>query len=329
MSTYEYRMQGSSARHSVNAVGTSYRPEWSSRTTHSRYDPRSSFEKASMTLDPSEELSNNGASFDDFVPINSLDYTPDLPEASRPDGYLTRTSVGAQYDHPHSSINASDYASPWPVAELSLHAHNMGNENIKFFGQPQNQMLASSNNRHGRYPPSSGALESAYYDSHHTPSPGDSKYPAQSRLGAQSQLWVSQLPMNTQPRLDVPTGTEMQNFVSMNDTITQTDLPENSPFTTITTNQNEETFIGYPYPKGHRWPQTFRITEIKQIGPKKQTLACFFCRSRKIACTTRPLDGTENGPCEQCDKRGFDCKYPTESKRGQHIRLRSSASQRE
>ncbi|KAJ6551976.1 hypothetical protein B0H19DRAFT_874051, partial [Mycena capillaripes] len=55
---------------------------------------------------------------------------------------------------------------------------------------------------------------------------------------------------------------------------------------------------------------------------KKQTLACFFCRSRKIACAPKPVDGTsrEDCPCEQCERRGFDCKYPKESKRGHHNR---------
>ncbi|KAF8206072.1 hypothetical protein K438DRAFT_1484203, partial [Mycena galopus ATCC 62051] len=53
---------------------------------------------------------------------------------------------------------------------------------------------------------------------------------------------------------------------------------------------------------------------------RKQTLACFFCRSRKIACAPRPVDGTDDKACEQCEKRGFDCKYPKESKRGQHNR---------
>ncbi|KAJ7266367.1 hypothetical protein B0H12DRAFT_1000732, partial [Mycena haematopus] len=51
---------------------------------------------------------------------------------------------------------------------------------------------------------------------------------------------------------------------------------------------------------------------------KKQTLACFFCRSRKIACVPKPVDETKDRP--QCEKRGLECKYPKESKRGQHTR---------
>ncbi|KAF9052214.1 hypothetical protein BDZ89DRAFT_1056558 [Hymenopellis radicata] len=49
---------------------------------------------------------------------------------------------------------------------------------------------------------------------------------------------------------------------------------------------------------------------------KVPNLACFFCRSRKIACG-RPMDG---GPCNQCTKRGNKCVYPIGSRRGQHKR---------
>jgi hypothetical protein len=119
----------------------------------------------------------------------------------------------------------------------------------------------------------------------------------------------------------------MNTFVSM-------DLPEDSPFKVIPADGQRESFAGYPYAEGYRWPQTFKITEIEQIRRRKQTVACFFCRSRKIACTPRPVDETDDKPCgyvadmsseniadrssRQCKKRVFDCKYPKEIKRGQH-----------
>ncbi|KAE9396711.1 hypothetical protein BT96DRAFT_824339 [Gymnopus androsaceus JB14] len=54
-------------------------------------------------------------------------------------------------------------------------------------------------------------------------------------------------------------------------------------------------------------------------SPRKQTLACHFCRERKIACG-RPLPGSHDGTCNQCARRNLLCTYPTESRRGQHKR---------
>lgn len=107
------------------------------------------------------------------------------------------------------------------------------------------------------------------------------------------------------PKLEpvhLPEATTVQDFVSMNESFIATDLPENSPFAHARTEEKEKSdslFPGYPYPENHHWHQTFKITEIKQIGPKKQRLACFFCRSRKIACATRAVDDESQGrPCE-------------------------------
>ncbi|KAJ7812142.1 hypothetical protein B0H14DRAFT_2605938 [Mycena olivaceomarginata] len=83
----------------------------------------------------------------------------------------------------------------------------------------------------------------------------------------------------------------------MNDTFVSTDLPEDSPFKVIPADGQRESFAGYPYLEGYRWPQTFKITEIEQIRRRKQTVACFFCRSRKIACTPRPVDEMDDKPC--------------------------------
>ncbi|KAJ7763195.1 hypothetical protein DFH07DRAFT_399919 [Mycena maculata] len=95
-----------------------------------------------------------------------------------------------------------------------------------------------------------------------------------------------------------------------------------SPFALEPTGSGGLSFAGHPYSEGRQWPQTIRITEVKHTGPKKQTLACFFCRSRKIACAPKSVDDTEGRTCGQCERRGFECKYPKESKRGQHNRIR-------
>ncbi|KAJ8591807.1 hypothetical protein M405DRAFT_734410 [Rhizopogon salebrosus TDB-379] len=54
---------------------------------------------------------------------------------------------------------------------------------------------------------------------------------------------------------------------------------------------------------------------------KKQALACLFCRERKIACG-RPSAHSPDQTCNQCARRRMKCEYPTESRRGQHKRIR-------
>ncbi|KAF8187433.1 hypothetical protein BJ912DRAFT_1059786 [Pholiota molesta] len=44
--------------------------------------------------------------------------------------------------------------------------------------------------------------------------------------------------------------------------------------------------------------------------PKKPSLACTFCRERKIACG-RPAEGSIDPTCNQCARRSFTCKYIT------------------
>ena len=75
-------------------------------------------------------------------------------------------------------------------------------------------------------------------------------------------------------------------------------------------------------------------------GKKKPIMACLFCRERKIACGP-PAPGSPNPRCKyvfgssfhsfvvfhdlivypsQCVRRGLECEYPKESRRGQHKR---------
>ncbi|KAF9650875.1 hypothetical protein BDM02DRAFT_3127393 [Thelephora ganbajun] len=62
--------------------------------------------------------------------------------------------------------------------------------------------------------------------------------------------------------------------------------------------------------------------------PKKRreavSLACYFCRKRKIACR-QPPEGTMDRTCNQCKTRGMECEYPTESRRGARRGSASSA----
>ncbi|KAJ7915138.1 hypothetical protein B0H13DRAFT_1557134, partial [Mycena leptocephala] len=55
---------------------------------------------------------------------------------------------------------------------------------------------------------------------------------------------------------------------------------------------------------------------------KRQALACLFCRERKIACG-RPAAASGDKTCNQCVRRHRECVYPTESRRGQHSRIKS------
>ncbi|KAJ6609167.1 hypothetical protein B0H10DRAFT_1814234, partial [Mycena sp. CBHHK59/15] len=58
---------------------------------------------------------------------------------------------------------------------------------------------------------------------------------------------------------------------------------------------------------------------------KRQALACLFCRSRKIACG-RPATASEDQTCKySMARRSIGCVYPTESRRGQHSRVKSLA----
>ncbi|EMD31733.1 hypothetical protein CERSUDRAFT_119594 [Gelatoporia subvermispora B] len=50
--------------------------------------------------------------------------------------------------------------------------------------------------------------------------------------------------------------------------------------------------------------------------PKRPlTVACHFCRRRKITCVSPP-PGSKERTCGQCAKRGQECTYPTKSRRG-------------
>ncbi|KAJ7890126.1 hypothetical protein B0H14DRAFT_3429187 [Mycena olivaceomarginata] len=72
-----------------------------------------------------------------------------------------------------------------------------------------------------------------------------------------------------------------------------------------------------------RWPQMFKVNQVKKTGAKKQMMACLFCRARKIGCS-RPSRGRPR-PDVQCARRKRKCQYPTESRRGQHTRNRQSS----
>ncbi|KAH9949057.1 hypothetical protein B0H21DRAFT_688987 [Amylocystis lapponica] len=59
-----------------------------------------------------------------------------------------------------------------------------------------------------------------------------------------------------------------------------------------------------------------RQPALIEDSPKKPlTLACFFCRKRKIACGSPPA-GKRDRTCNQCARRNLKCVYPHASRRG-------------
>lgn len=54
---------------------------------------------------------------------------------------------------------------------------------------------------------------------------------------------------------------------------------------------------------------------VEDTPKKPLTLACFFCRKRKIACGSPP-PGKIDRTCNQCARRNLKCVYPEASRRG-------------
>ncbi|KAH9931174.1 uncharacterized protein BXZ73DRAFT_47396, partial [Epithele typhae] len=64
-----------------------------------------------------------------------------------------------------------------------------------------------------------------------------------------------------------------------------------------------------------------RPSSLVEDSPKKPlTLACFFCRKRKIACQAPPARSPDR-TCNQCAKRKLKCQYPETSRRGIRPRM--------
>ncbi|OSC96564.1 hypothetical protein PYCCODRAFT_1378923 [Trametes coccinea BRFM310] len=64
-----------------------------------------------------------------------------------------------------------------------------------------------------------------------------------------------------------------------------------------------------------------RPSSLIEDNPKKPlTLACFFCRKRKIACQSPPANSLDR-TCNQCAKRKLKCVYPATSRRGVRPRV--------
>ncbi|KAA1475231.1 hypothetical protein DENSPDRAFT_852828 [Dentipellis sp. KUC8613] len=74
----------------------------------------------------------------------------------------------------------------------------------------------------------------------------------------------------------------------------------------------------------HRTPSS----KPRKRPRKKPTLACLFCRQRKIACGP-PVAGSDNPSCNQCASRNRPCEYPPASRRGQYKRLAALAEREE
>ncbi|CCM06108.1 uncharacterized protein FIBRA_08357 [Fibroporia radiculosa] len=67
-------------------------------------------------------------------------------------------------------------------------------------------------------------------------------------------------------------------------------------------------------------PARLAATPEEDTPKKPLTLACFFCRKRKIACGSPP-PGRKDRTCNQCARRKLKCVYPEVSRRGMRPKL--------
>ncbi|KAF9531256.1 hypothetical protein CPB83DRAFT_892094 [Crepidotus variabilis] len=66
-------------------------------------------------------------------------------------------------------------------------------------------------------------------------------------------------------------------------------------------------------------PVTGPIRNVKE--PRRPSLACTFCRERKIACGRPPPDAADQ-TCDQCARRSFHCIYVKDRNRGRSSKQR-------
>ncbi|KAL6303518.1 hypothetical protein BKA93DRAFT_734826 [Sparassis latifolia] len=68
-------------------------------------------------------------------------------------------------------------------------------------------------------------------------------------------------------------------------------------------------------------PTVTHSPPLVEDNPKRPlTLACLFCRKRKIACGSPP-PGKKDRTCNQCARRNLKCVYPDVSRRGMRPKL--------
>ncbi|KAE9408251.1 hypothetical protein BT96DRAFT_28458 [Gymnopus androsaceus JB14] len=73
--------------------------------------------------------------------------------------------------------------------------------------------------------------------------------------------------------------------------------------------------IPLPKPTSTPVPKAPKSRLASQSEKKSLSLACFFCRGRKIACGPQDPNSADR-TCNQCHRRSLKCEYPTESRRG-------------
>ena len=98
-----------------------------------------------------------------------------------------------------------------------------------------------------------------------------------------------------------------------------------SPFTTEPLVSSTASVASVPLPAPIRkTAKSPRGIKGKGAPRKKLTLACLFCRERKIACSLPP-EGGEERRCNQCVKRSRACQMPPGgSRRGQYARRKAT-----
>ncbi|VDB96733.1 unnamed protein product [Peniophora sp. CBMAI 1063] len=97
-----------------------------------------------------------------------------------------------------------------------------------------------------------------------------------------------------------------------------------SPFTTEPLVASTTSVAAAPAPAPvQKTAKSTRGVKGKRAPRKKLTLACLFCRERKIACTL-PSEGDVERRCNQCVKRSRACQMPPGgSRRGQYARQKA------
>ncbi|KAJ7891739.1 hypothetical protein B0H13DRAFT_1887058 [Mycena leptocephala] len=250
-------MHSPSARRNVNAFG---HPEGQ--------DSKSSFGTTSLAIEDLSEyipvFNNSSFAFGFSSDLHLHFQTSTLSSTERStavynsmiiqeEDYTPRASVGPQNYHAHSSINNHD---------TMLASSDSRHGNLHSTGRSYGVVCATASETHGDHGGRPYTSQSAYQPSYHATTTGEHGRPSSA---AESSRSHSQRPRSPFPRLEphppclhLPPATVVRDFVSMNDTLISTDLPEDSPFTVIPADGQRESFPGYPYPEGRRWTQTFK-----------------------------------------------------------------------
>ncbi|EKM54874.1 uncharacterized protein PHACADRAFT_259035 [Phanerochaete carnosa HHB-10118-sp] len=233
----------------------------------------------------------------------------------------TDDSSGTFYDSPHTSDDGrlvDERGCGEPQAH-ACHTHFSGYEDAGDAGYPRGLITAEQYS----YPAGQDGVRGGPYDGHPHPAAhmhydhphgfADGPQTADERHSAYAAGAPMKAPVRTQSPMAHLPYQETYYYPSYSYTSVEQPQPV--------------------YPTGHysgalHQPQSGPYTEatiaiparrsppLVEDAPKKPlTLACFFCRKRKIACGSPP-PGKKDRTCNQCARRNLRCEYPVNSRRG-------------